>query len=138
MEHRWGQRVLLDVPVRLLAEPRTPAVGRMVNASISGAFVRTADRLPLWVKIQVEMVLPRMPGHKGECVSALVTRRVRDGVGIEWCDLAPVPMRELLATAHTSAAMSDTGGLESTHSAEADMMALTAPRLVSHCTPMNP
>ena len=41
MDHRWGQRVAVDLAVQLLCHPRTIAVGRLMNVSVSGAYVRT-------------------------------------------------------------------------------------------------
>lgn len=70
----------------------------MRNASISGAFIRAADRLPLWARLDVEVLLPGTPGRLAEHVPAHVTRTTTGGVGIEWHDLAPGPVRRLLAT----------------------------------------
>lgn len=39
MEHRWGQRVALKIPVRLIAESCDPIIRQTQNISISGAFL---------------------------------------------------------------------------------------------------
>ena len=46
MEHRWGERIELDCPVRLELRDGTGVEGRLCNASISGAWIETGARLP--------------------------------------------------------------------------------------------
>ncbi len=101
MEHRWGRRIALKIPVRLIVGAGEPLLGQMLNVSISGAFVEAPRPLPLWARIHVELILQHHPITRGgtERVSAHVTRTAGDGVGIEWCDLAPYSVRVLLEAA---------------------------------------
>lgn len=107
MEHRWGRRVGLNMPVLLLTESHTPVLGRIENVSVSGAFIRVAAREPLPSYLQVEVIVPDKPSHVAERVPAFVTRRNGDGVGIEWRDLAPLPVRILVAAPDRNAAKTD-------------------------------
>ena len=97
MEHRWGRRIALKIPVRLATDGGAPMLGQMTNVSISGAFVETPRPMPLWTQIEVEVLLRHhSASRKPERVAAHVTRQSSGGAGIEWCDLAPPSVRVLL------------------------------------------
>ncbi|MBW4051778.1 MAG: hypothetical protein HIU85_09985 [Proteobacteria bacterium] len=96
MEHRWGRRIAIRVPVRLIAESAESVTGHTENVSISGAFIRTTQQMPLWTRLEVEFSHAAGPAEKPQRIAAHVTRRTRDGVGIEWYDLAPHTVRALL------------------------------------------
>jgi hypothetical protein len=95
MEHRWGRRKVVRVPVRLIGETGD-ATGQTDNVSISGAFIRTARATALWTRLEVEFPHPHGPSEEPERIAAHVTRRTRDGVGVEWDELAPHAVRALL------------------------------------------
>lgn len=96
MEHRWGRRIPVRVPVRLVAESGEPVAGRLENVSVSGAFVRTAQLVPLWARLEVEVLPAGEPGEKPERVAGHVVRRTPHGIGIEWYELAPHAVRTML------------------------------------------
>lgn len=96
MEHRWGRRIVVRVPVRLIAESGESATGQTENVSISGAFIRTAELVPLWIRLEVEFAPPDGLTERPERIAAHVTRRTREGLGIEWDELAPHTVRALL------------------------------------------
>lgn len=101
MEHRWGRRIALKIPVRLAIGGGEPMLGQMTNVSISGAFVETPRPMALWTQIEVEVILRHhFASRKPERVAAHVTRRSSGGAGIEWCDLAPPSVRVLLEAMH--------------------------------------
>src|ERR1700722_15785650 len=86
MEHRWGHRKSTDVAVRFVAMPATVGTGRVVNVSLTGAFMETQVPLRLLSLIYLEP-----PGEIGDDDSmsrllASVVRQTRLGVGLEWCD----------------------------------------------------
>jgi hypothetical protein len=58
--------------------------------------VQTARSVPLWARLQVEVILPRDFGEGPERVAAHVTRKMRDGAAIEWSEFAPRTVRALL------------------------------------------
>jgi len=96
MEHRWGRRIAAKIPIRLIPEVGEPVIGETENISFSGALVQTARSVRLWAHLQVEVILPCELGGGPERVAAHVTRKIRDGAAIEWCDFAPYAVRALL------------------------------------------
>ena len=72
-------------------------------AEHAGKHIRFADTqsrpVPLWTRLEIEVLLPR--GHDAERVAAHVTRRTRDGGGIEWCEVAPQSVLVLLGVGDT-------------------------------------
>ena len=98
MDHRWGQRITVDLAVQLLCHPRTIAVGQLANVSVSGAFVRTAMVPALLAPVRILGFLSEREGARREAIEGYVVRRERGGYGIEWFELAPAGIcRFLLA-----------------------------------------
>src|SRR6185437_16233741 len=97
MEHRWGERVAVSVSVELSCGSSPPVAGSLENVSSSGAFVRTVGRGP--PRGPIEVILHQPDADRGHSVriAAYVVRETEVGVGIEWCDFAPRPVRELVA-----------------------------------------
>lgn len=97
MEHRWGERVRVDLPVRITAHPFTVRHGRLTNLSVSGAMIKADFELRVLSRIQIVIEMP----HKTRCeapnIAAYVTRSTKGGVGIEWCEFSPGMVGELLA-----------------------------------------
>jgi hypothetical protein len=89
MDHRWGQRVAVDLAVQLLCHPRTIAVGQLVNVSVSGAFVRTGLVPPLLAPVRILGFLSEHDGMRRAAIEGYVVRRERGGFGLEWFELAP-------------------------------------------------
>lgn len=109
MEHRWGRRISVKIPVRLIPESEEPVIGETENVSISGALVQTTRSVRLWARLQVEVALPYSEGLP-ERVAAHVIRKIRDGAAIEWCDLAPRAVRILLLALERPAARDTSHG----------------------------
>jgi hypothetical protein len=88
MEHRWGTRVAIHVPVRISATSLAGA-GILRNLSASGAFIETA--LPIAPLTLVRIEMPRSTARDSRRADAwgFVVRQDVQGVGIEWCDVAP-------------------------------------------------
>jgi hypothetical protein len=98
MDHRWGQRVAVDLAVQLLCHPRTIAVGRLMNVSVSGACVRTGLVPALLAPVRILGFLSETEGTRRAAIDGYVVRREREGFGIEWFELAPAGIcRFLLA-----------------------------------------
>lgn len=96
MEHRWGERVGVDIPVRITGHPFTVRTGRLSNLSVSGAFIRAdVDVRPL-SRILVAIELPQRPKSDAPMIPAFVARRLKDGIGIEWCEFKPPAINRLL------------------------------------------
>ena len=99
MEHRWGQRIVLEVPVRLELKHRKLGPGLLRNASISGAFIETSAELPLFTNLVVALpAVSRTGEHTAELV-ACVVRVTPDGFAVEWRDMACPAVEAMLEKA---------------------------------------
>jgi hypothetical protein len=96
MEHRWGERVQVDFPVRVMAHRYLVRDGRLADLSVSGALVEAEFEARVLCRIQVAIVLPLWPKHQSPIVEAYVARIHKRKFGIEWCEFAPAAIGELL------------------------------------------
>jgi len=81
MEHRWGQREAVSIPVRLRWRQRYgAATGEITNISASGAWIQTNAGLPPLALLEVDM--PAAGGRRA--ITAYVVRKDSGGYGIEW------------------------------------------------------
>ncbi len=96
MEHRWGKRVILSVAVRLRTRAGHAIPGRIENASLSGAFVRTSPDLPPYAHVLLEIEGTPV---KSQPIDAYVVRVTPEGLGLEWAEFAPPAIATLLARA---------------------------------------
>jgi PilZ domain len=95
LEHRWGDRVRVNIPVRVEAGDLTGANARMKNLSLSGALMTSDFDLRLNTLIEVSIALPP-PSTRTAVMKAIVSRKSNGGVGIEWYDFAPNIIGDLL------------------------------------------
>lgn len=84
MEHRFGRRYACGAPVRISAGAESEGAGRLVNVSMSGAYIQTALDLPLFAPVSIVKV--RKDDHTPVELQASVVRRDNGGVGVEWCE----------------------------------------------------
>jgi hypothetical protein len=91
---RWGQRIELDIPVRVAAHASPTIHGRLKNLSLSGALIEADHELRLLTYIEVSITLPDT-GRRAR-VMARVAREVGGAIGLEWCEFAPVAIKDLL------------------------------------------
>jgi hypothetical protein len=94
-ESRWGDRVNVNVPVRVSTEVVSDANGCIENLSLSGALVKADVDLGLHSLIEVNIQLPS-PSRRAQAVAAYVSRKLEAGVGVEWCEFAPTVVKDLL------------------------------------------
>jgi hypothetical protein len=99
MEHRWGERVAIDCPARLVFRDGTEVEGRICNASISGALIEAAIRLPANATLNVVFVAGKPPAARVIELPACVVRNSREGVAVEWRDMAVPTLITLLRDA---------------------------------------
>lgn len=117
MEHRFGTRRPLSLPVRLDKRGETLAFGRMLNVSLSGAYIETTRIFqPL---MQIEIYCGRFSGDPARAsgIAAYMARKTITGVGVEWCEFAPAAIRRLMALVESSVLGSvcvDSGGRSQT------------------------
>lgn len=91
MEHRWGARIPLDMPVRVIQQPFQDKSARFTDVSLSGAMIATAlAPRPLSL---VSILLDRRTA-----IEAFVTRRYEGCIGVEWSEYKPLPIVNLLTT----------------------------------------
>ncbi len=99
MEHRWGERMPIYLPVRLDARPKALAPGCIRNASLSGAYIQTSAQLSPGILLDVELGMALLPGGERPCERAWLVRRDAHGLAVEWCEFAPQAIRALVASA---------------------------------------
>jgi PilZ domain len=92
---RWGDRVRVNIPVQVSASALTGAGGCIKNLSLSGALVESDVDFGLHSVIQVRITLPS-PSQRPAEITAYVSRKATDGVGVEWCEFAPSVVKDLL------------------------------------------
>jgi hypothetical protein len=95
MEHRWGHRRPCQARVHVSAGGGIVGAARIRDISISGAFLQTSLRLPIYGQILVSVL--RGDDSTGSVeFSATVVRHDPDGVGVEWCEPMSGPICDAL------------------------------------------
>ncbi len=95
LEHRRGRRFRVNIPVHVSAATLARGDGCMKNLSLSGALMKSDCDLRLHTLIEVHIELPP-PSPRVVVVKAHVSRKLKESVGIEWCDFAPNIVKDLL------------------------------------------
>jgi hypothetical protein len=101
LEHRWGARAQVNIPVRVEATSLPVGDGCMKNLSLSGAFMKSDRDLRLHTLIEVSIALP-LPSACTAVIKAHVVRKKGEGVGIEWSEFAPNIIKDLVRSALSS------------------------------------
>jgi hypothetical protein len=96
MEHRWGRRVPIDAPVRLVLSRGAVGYGQLRDVSITGAFVQTHFLLPLLSLVDVEPQLVLPGDRRMQRLPACVVRKDSTGVGLEWTEPAAHVLERIL------------------------------------------
>jgi PilZ domain-containing protein len=95
LEHRWGERVRVNIPVSVSAAALGRVNGYMKDLSLSGALMKADCDLRLHTLIKVHVELPSLSA-RAPVLEAHVSRYLKEGVGIEWCEFAPNIVKDLL------------------------------------------
>jgi hypothetical protein len=95
MEHRWGQRVALGLPVHVIAG-RTSTLGVLRDASISGGFIESVLEPALLTNLGMIVLVGSGEARRAVELPCTVTRCDHDGFGVEWRDMACAPLLALL------------------------------------------
>jgi PilZ domain len=98
MEHRWGNRHDTNKSVRLRTAGGAAAQGRVLNVSVSGAFVSTHLPAPVLSHIQVSFEVGHWDGEPAT-IDAQVIRRTAQGLALEWTEFAPEAVWALMQPA---------------------------------------
>lgn len=97
MEHRWGRRIQVNEPVRIGIYPDSAGIAKMLDLSVSGAFIATALDPPLLSRLEVIFDVRRGRHASHGQLDAHVVRVTPAGVGIEWADVSPVFVTQLMS-----------------------------------------
>jgi hypothetical protein len=100
LEHRWGQRFEVYIPVQVSLGVLKGIDGRLQNLSCSGGLLTADYRLRLHSLLQMHVRLP-FSGHA--VIEAHVTRASHGAFGLEWCEFAPRAIKHLVREALASA-----------------------------------
>jgi hypothetical protein len=96
MNHRCGHRFTTDRTIRIRTASGAVSIARLTDVSVSGAMINTVLDLPYMSRIKVQMTR----GYDGDGstreVDAYVIRRTPEGTGIEWEELNPRAVDELV------------------------------------------
>ena len=89
MEHRWGERLKVELPVRIWTAYGVVGSGRVLDLSVSGAFIATELPVALLSPLNVIFQRPRSQlSSPSATYVAHVARKTARGIGIEWFDFA--------------------------------------------------
>jgi PilZ domain-containing protein len=97
IEHRWGERVQVDIPFQMTAQTASGMAsrieGRLINLSLSGALIQANCALRLNSLIVIRIQLPD-PSECQVLLRAYVARKRGYDAGIEWCEFAATAIKE--------------------------------------------
>jgi hypothetical protein len=99
MEHRWGQRVRIDLPIWIKGSAFGKIGARLIDLSVSGAFVAVNVDIRILCQIRVATIVPHLLASNTESLEAHVIRKEYQGIAIEWAAFAPATFRMLLESA---------------------------------------
>lgn len=124
MEHRWGIRRTLNIGVTLYVESKVPSLGRLLNASSSGAYLATSVTLPLMARVHVALGWDEPQRNGRRRIAAHVVRTSAGGIGLEWQEFAPSAVIALINSLEAPPArvrsQASRGGVRSIAPAKAD------------------
>jgi PilZ domain-containing protein len=96
MEHRWGERFKVDIPVQVSVPPLVIGTGRVLDVSISGAWISGKFDLPSLARAFVVFDLALFGQHEPMPIACYVARVRPEGIGVEWRELAPQIVSDLI------------------------------------------
>lgn len=99
MEHRWGERIVVDIPVQVSTPPLVVGKGRILNVSISGAWISGQFDLPPLARAMIVVDLSTGSMPEPMPIPCYVARVRYQGIGVEWRELAPQIVSDLLLCA---------------------------------------
>jgi hypothetical protein len=103
MEHRWGERLQVALPVRIRAPYGLVGTGLVINFSVSGAFIATTLPVALLSQVRISFRLGRRTARimhmDSTSFAAQVIRQNAAGFAVEWCEFGT---EEVLAFANSN------------------------------------
>jgi hypothetical protein len=102
MEHRWGRRFPVNLPVRLTLSSGVVGWGRVRNLSMTGAFLQSALPLPAGRLVALEAMASDVRWPWRSLTASVIWAR-DGGAGIEWCEpLDSADVRRASARLHST------------------------------------
>jgi hypothetical protein len=103
MEHRWGERLEVALPVRIRAPYGLIGTGLVTNFSVSGAFIATTLPVAPLSQVRVSFRLGRRAAQIMQLgtstFAAQVVRQNSAGFAVEWCEFGA---QDMVAFANSS------------------------------------
>jgi hypothetical protein len=96
MEHRWGERIAVDIPVQVSVPPLVVGTGRITNISISGAWISGRFDLPPLARAFIVFDFSLGGVREPLPIACFVARVRAEGMGVEWRELAPQIVSDLM------------------------------------------
>ena len=128
MEHRWGERIVVDIPVQVSVPPLVIGTGRITNISISGAWISGRFDLPPLARDFVVFDFSVGGVREALPIACFVARVRPEGMGVEWRELAPQIVSDLMLFATGTTHPREQGLLTpAVAAAEADVPVIAVP-----------
>jgi hypothetical protein len=86
VEHRWGQRKSINASVQLRTQGGIVALGRLLNASLSGGLVQTPLKVPPLSRVL--LIIPAESSQATAQIEGQVVRHTEAGMALEWHEFA--------------------------------------------------
>lgn len=86
----------VDIPVQVSVPPLVLGSGRILNISISGAWISGRFELPPLARAFVVFDLELAGTHESLPLACYVARVRPEGIGVEWRELAPQIVSDLM------------------------------------------
>jgi hypothetical protein len=96
-EHRWGERLSVNVPVMLVGAGRTFEPGRVTELSISGARIETCFARVVLANVTLIVLGARSGLLHSRVIRGYVVRQSGGAVNVGWWSLYPATVEQLLA-----------------------------------------
>jgi PilZ domain len=96
MEHRWGQRMRVDLPIRIKGQSFRSISARLIDLSLTGGFIEVELDVRLLCRFQVVAFVSGHFQPAAMSFDAHVIRKAHRGIGVEWAALSPADFRRLL------------------------------------------
>jgi hypothetical protein len=93
-ESRWADRRRVNIPIQVSGSAMS-AKGSIKNVRLSGALVKANVNLGLHALIQLSINVPSQ-SQRPAAITACISRKTKEGIGVEWCAFAPSSIKDLL------------------------------------------
>jgi hypothetical protein len=114
MDHRWGHRIELDIPVRVMHPVMSRCgTGRLNNVSLGGALIISSLDSNVGARIQVSIPVAADGTTYESVIDAYLVRRSDTAFAIEWAEFAPTEVIDLVRAQPSPPAAIATGATAS-------------------------